>query len=883
MSIIQDSYYKRYVYSLRGELGVQYISEPIGWNDDDKIFKRSTDTHGVFINLSNNLEFYIGDNENNGGYEYLKQTYDTYGINAKVTLVKEEDISGTLKEVYRGYFDFSTYLKKPYTISIKFNESGLYEKIKARNSEDLELDRLTTMNGSVMSPLKYEVLALDGRKITIISESNLRNVNSIPEQAESYFEEDGGYTVIGMNMYKGQTELTTFGKYRGVVLPLVMSAEQDGNAQTIWDYKCNVNEDNGNLGEANSTANMFYDESPNAKKLKVELNVDFYVSEFNHAESIEILLAKYNGFNSLELVSLDVLYQVFPEDDNLKKEYSFKNVYIIDLIANDSLSLICRTKGKQQDPPVAWRTIRSDCFFTRVNLLITDETYFEKTQSKFIMPFESLDRIINIITDEPNRLKSNALGRTDIGYNNDGYASLTGLTNGFWVREFNTEKITTSFQDFIDSFKCVWQLGYGIEKNGFDEIVRVEHISHFYQNAVTLKLNAQPNKITRKCAKEYFYSSLEIGYSQPSGTILYEEALGLDEYNTRNNFTTAITRIENKFTNVSKYRADSYGTEFARRKPRKSYPEEDTRYDLSVMILDLKRGVNELFQQRKWEDDFVVPTPFTKDTAGVYSPETATNLRFSPINVLLRWGFWIKGGFMKNLNEYVMYSSSNGNSKLATQKNEVGGVLIAENSNVLNSDLDENLFNPDIISFEFSVDYDMMNTLNGRTLFNGEEIMNYYGLVEFINEEGNYEYGFLMSLEPNNEGKWELLSSTKRISKISSNTGLTSRMMPPINLTLQDNTNDDIGSVILVWEKAAAQEGISHYRIYMNGNVVANTIDESNYKIINNLQLNIEYSFYVLGVTKKCRVTDVSNVVKITLTNTHINSNNLDFNLNKYL
>lgn len=49
MSIIKDSYYKKYRYSLRGELGVLYISDPIGWNDDDKVFKRSTEVHGYLL------------------------------------------------------------------------------------------------------------------------------------------------------------------------------------------------------------------------------------------------------------------------------------------------------------------------------------------------------------------------------------------------------------------------------------------------------------------------------------------------------------------------------------------------------------------------------------------------------------------------------------------------------------------------------------------------------------------------------------------------------------------------------------------------------------------------------------------------------------------
>ena len=77
-------------YTLRDSLGTLEISEPIGWQEDEKEFKRSTDVHGVFINLSNNLEFPRGDELNNGGYDRLRQIYDLEGINAVVLLIKEE-------------------------------------------------------------------------------------------------------------------------------------------------------------------------------------------------------------------------------------------------------------------------------------------------------------------------------------------------------------------------------------------------------------------------------------------------------------------------------------------------------------------------------------------------------------------------------------------------------------------------------------------------------------------------------------------------------------------------------------------------------------------------------------------------------------------------
>lgn len=783
MNIAQE-YFGKYRYSIRGPLGFIYITQPINWNDDNKTFKRSVDTHGVFINLSNDLKFYIGDGDNggDGGYNYLKATYQQIGINAVVLLVKEENISGKWVEVYRGYFDFSTYNQDPYTISIKFNESGLYEKIKARQSEEIEVDRLTTMDGDEIEPMNVETVAIDGRKILIISELNL--TTSTTQYYADVSGNDGSVLFTANKKVYINIKWGGSREYGAIVLPYTMVAEQDGNVQSVTDYKCPIKVEGGSGGgnyhNGSSTAAMFYDESPNKKILKVDIDVAFIRRNNNGVDKARIDLLKYGGVLGLEFISAEPLLSV--DNPARDQEYSYKiSGKEISLEAGESLSMVLRLeRGSSRNTSIFE--------IPRARINITDETYDDPSQSNFIMPFETLNRILHIITNKKNTLVSVPLGRPEVGYAQDGYASLTGITNGFWVRQFNTEKVTTTFSDFMDSFKAVWQLGYGIEKIGFNETVRVEHVSYFYQEVVTIRLGGQPNKINRKIAAEYFYSGISVGYNQPSGTILYEEVLGLDEYNIKNSYTTPITRVENRRINDSKYRADSYGTEFARRKPKAKFPEEDTRYDLSVMIMDLKRGPSSLFLQRKWADDFIVPVPFTKETTGVYSPETATNLRFSPMNVLKRMGFWIKGGFMKNLDEYVRYTSSNGNSSLKTFSNVPGSFETAENGNILCADLDKNLFNPEIISFEYEVSTALMKQVTGTITINGNTIMNYYGLVEFINEYGENEYGFLLSLEPNNEGKWELLSSTKRKTGNSFSSDCAGPIEPPINLHATDIT-----------------------------------------------------------------------------------------------
>ena len=760
-----QSYFEKYRYSLKGPLGILYISDPIGWNEDNKVFKRSSEVHGVFTNLSSNLEFYKGDEDNNGGYNYLREIYDVYGVNAVVLLIKEEDVSGVWEEVYRGFFDFSKYSRDSIKISIMFNESGLYEKIKARKSEDLELGRLTTMDGIELNSLKTDLVAFEGRTISINSklartegdgtieeQSNLISIVNKKETSE-----------IRARFYNGAAKI--------VAVPMTMIAENDGDVQTIYDY---VVPSNNVYYTRGTTGIMFYADAKDNVGINVDFDIEFARIYDAPIKKLRLELVKYKDGVLYNYKSREILVELDNPDEDQFYFYNASKANI-SLEIGESLCLSFLIVPEYH----GFTTLA----VKKANVTILDETFYEASQAKVILPFEAIDRIVEVVSSSKNSVISNALGRKDIGYKEDGFASLTAITNGFFVRNNPDKNITTSFQDFMKSYNAVWQLGYGIEKIGFKEIVRIEHVSHFYQNIVTMKLGGAPSDITRKCATDYFYSSIEVGYSKPSGASLYEEAQGLDEYNIKNNYTTAITKVDKKLINESKYRADSYGIEFTRRKPYIKFPDQDTRYDLDIMLLDLKRGITNVFNLRKWSDDFVVPEPFNKSTTGVYSPETAYNLRLSPLNTLLRMGFWIKGCLMKNLTEYVRYTSTHGNNLLKTKSIKEGSIEYSENGNILNSDLDKNLFNPDIITFKYPVSNTLLKQVTGKTLVNGEWIMNYYGLVEFVNEDGDYEYGFLLSLEPNKDGSWELLSSTRRINSFNHNANANKNITDPYDLT----------------------------------------------------------------------------------------------------
>src|SRR5690606_6658291 len=269
----------------------------------------------------------------------------------------------------------------------------------------------------------------------------------------------------------------------------------------------------------------------------------------------------------------------------------------------------------------------------------------------------------------------------------------------------------------------------------------------------TIKLPFQIKNVKRTTDASLFYKSIEIGYEKGGE---YEEAMGLDEYNVRNSYTTCIHRVDNKYTKLSKYRADTYGIEFARRKPFADYSTEDTNYDQDIFFVDCESlptrevvdgRTTSIYYPRLWNYDF------NQLPRGVFSPETAYNLRITPFNSLLRHGWNISSGLDKYPNDKVKYASSKGNSNLIT--------LHKENGTIFNSQLERGRYEPETIEFDHVCTDELIKLLDNNSNILSANIRNVYGLIEFKNEEGQLEKGYLLSLKPNGSGKWKLLKYSR--------------------------------------------------------------------------------------------------------------------------
>ncbi len=739
MGDINTSFTERVRYTLfhkeSGSLTIK--NDPEGWENDDMEYARHEQYHGIFVNFSNNLRF-VGDAK-----DFIQLVYDIYGINAEVRLKKEilHPKTDLWVDDYSGYLDLSTIQIEGNKLACKFNSGGLEQLLKARESEQVEINRNHSIDGKPISHLETIDVKLSGRRIFLKSQWETKTDNN--DIQTHNFSDDGNkrnYTV-------------------GCPMELINKSHEEAS---------DSNNQNGSLDSPGLTSTIFFFNAEFKRTLRVKINLNFKVDKIDQFlinwAYFGLYLTIYAKetllpIKRIELKRVDATED--PDGDNYFLNIQGQRYFVdfdeeikIDQGQSISLEFLQEVDFKNR----IGKTAYLDFYIGNITckLTVEEDSNFEPTVTKAILAHDLGDRLTFIATNNEKVFYSQYFGRKDLGYSKDGPGAFTGLTHGFWVRGFNGpiipgnlfKPLTTSFADFIDSMAAIWNVGLGIEKTGFTERIIIEDLKYFYNRNVTIRLPNQVKNVKRSIATEHYYSGLEFG-SEKGGD--YEEACGLDEYNSRATFTTVINRLKKTYSRISRYRFDSYGMEFARRQQKNLNDTEDTVYDSDVFVMDLKKTPIGTYVERKWQDDF------SQEPTGVFSPETATNLRLSPFNCLLRHSWWFSSGFKCYATDRVRYASSAANSQLKTRL--IGGIEYAENGDIINSELQKSRFINEWIEFEHIVDYEIMQQIQGYTIVSGEKIYNVYGLVEFINENSEKEKGYLFNLKPNGSGKWRILKA----------------------------------------------------------------------------------------------------------------------------
>jgi len=716
--------------------------EPDGWKDDELEIVRHKQYHGTFTQFTGSLKFY------KEAKNYIKSSFAIGGLNTNLYLMKYKlkkegsDVKWVLD--YIGVADFKTLDESDNAVGIHFNSNALEELINAHESDEFELGRLDSIDSEPIFPLRNKTIYLTGRNIVSVGESDVL---------------DPGVPFNFKYAASVKTEIIKRGHPRH---SSVDTAEIPGDP---IDYASNM---------------FFVDDTTPTEDLdaKIAWDIEFSYTAMLSASVIDVYLEIYDF--DIDTDSRSLFDKIFiGTADVQNKTYSFQGSWWGNIKHTQGFLIAYRVDGGLLY--YRYATITS----TKSTIKINIDSFVEASTSKFLFVDEALGRIMQIITGKPYKFYSKLFGRkrkiASRGLNmfsrdsnrpdrglvaahaSDGEFGLIGLTSGLWVRKFDprTDKYKSmqlNLKEAVESLQAVFNVGIAVENVGLEQRLRVEDLKYFYQEEVVIILPNQVTNLKRKVDESLYFSGTEIGYEKGGK---YEEEYGLDEPNTKTSTVTPLRKTSNKYRQVSKIRSDYLGLELLRRKPQIDFSEEDVSGDEDNWFLDTKRSEGDNFEQKQWYDRLAsLPQ-------GILSPETYGAALFTPLRMLLRHGWIIRAGMEQAINmlKKIKYINADNNKTLITQF--IGEEPLAESGDYNVNFLERPRFLPEIVKFNHAISDDLMNKIKGSTRveINGdfEDVPNVYFKVQYTNDEGEIETGYILNLKPKLTGEFELQRANENL------------------------------------------------------------------------------------------------------------------------
>lgn len=745
--ILQQSNSVEYYLKSEGQPALK-IKEPIGWQEDGFEFIRNDDYHGILTEFTTELQFF------KDAKEYLEEDYLIYGINSNLKIKKYEilEVGGKIKWdlVYEGSVDYSSRKINDNKLALRFNSNDLENILKTREDDEFDLERNLSINDESISLLKTELADFEG---TELIERNSLVVN-VDESLELG---DEGNPFNGYVNGRG-TEQRMYYRGGSVYSPVL---------NLVTDSLSRVSSPDTTLWDSDLASRMFFVDKT------VEDNVESSLKIAYEFKSRNIVLV--NSFSQTVYVG----FYVYRKKEDLSGYDLVRQIPVAQGVVRDGVWTEINAEGEIEINNIAWnegiifgyydtddqRIYAADIYNCTISLRFN--SVFPPSQDhKFLKVHDAFNRLTEIMTGSSDRFVSRMFGSQSQGYFKDGKYSGVGLINGFWIRKWPSgndiyKSIVLSFKDLYESVDAVFNVGLGIEYVDGKQKIVVEDSRMFYQNKIGLRLTKQASNISRETISSDFISSIELGYDKGGE---YSDALGVDEPNVRTRRITPIVKNKREFRKVSRIRADDIGFEQSRRQPFSLFPDNKLSEDEHVWFLDLKKETNnpnENWIQKVWQDRLrYAPTNLS------YS-ETFRSFLFSPLRMLFRHGRTLRIGLNQNINmdRTISHISSEGNSSLYMQflEDDRG---YSEDESIQVRSLERPLVEPEVVRFNYKIDNDFVQWIKGKTstVWEGENITlpNYYFKVEFINEFGLTEKGFINAIRPK-INEIELIKSNEKI------------------------------------------------------------------------------------------------------------------------
>lgn len=601
-------------FTLSGPLGTKVISEPEGWNKIKVTLERDKEYHSLVELIETPFIFYGSNGVHDGGKDYIRQTNDTYGVDAQITITIEisNNEGITWEDLFLGLIDMQSIKDiDSRKIQVVITRDDLWAKFKSRVDTPVIINEASTLDNGTAETGNGKTISLPSQKLrqVFIGYSEATEALSPPGNGD-YIQFDVDKEVISEIKTKTST-ITANNEERPVE---IYEMEYAGS----YVFEINIH-----IFFANAYSNVMSDWLQAYVQVNDETPIAMSISEIDN----------------------DI---TFTYNDTLNLEVGDHFRYYVQAITPPPHIGVILVRGNNTfdgDPA------------NHLVFNVTADTVYPETEAESFLVHDVGYKIINRITDLPSFYSDHLGGLNTLGsYSENGCAWPYTLVRGLQLRLYElTEKaFSISFNQWWEGINPIANLGLGYDFIGDDQIIRVEEKAFFYDDNPILELD-WVNNIEESYDKENIFNKIRIGFKKWES----DDISGIDDPQTKRTYATLFKYAGKEVIIESDFVAASLAIETTRRTTK--IKSADYKFDNDTFIISIDPSISGNLQP--------LTTDYFDSVTNLLNAEFRYNISLTPARNLLRWLNLLSGCLQKDLTSSIKFTGGEGNYDMESNWN----------------------------------------------------------------------------------------------------------------------------------------------------------------------------------------------------------------------
>lgn len=543
------------------------IEEPIGW---DKVLiqvKFDKSTFGYRFEFSDKdalLEFDIS-----AGMDVLEQIWNTQGSEGFAVLRFGERVAGEFTTIFEAELNFESFDRGQHTIKMNVERKSFNDRFRTRFDYKTDLNAQFALDGLLLTPMAKRDLFLHPRLLSH-NASFIYNKN-VPVNPTLTTEEPAGigndalykttvppFKVTSQNIEGISEPLPPEGTliYAGFTLPAGITKRSFSFSATV-SFKFTMGNTSGFIQAGFSIykrSNISGGNNGDLPPIADPPSNDSYLvasDEFGNVAGTKYFSGTING--------------------------------IIDLLADEAIFVKC------------WIWTPNDAAFdisnfefvntTGFKLTVKEQTVFSPSLVTTPRIHEAVNRQLEIILNSSNPLKSDFLGRLDLGYAADGCAANHHVMNGLLLRAFEGKPFNLSAKDWFNGLSSLFCMGLSVERDAAgNEWVRFEELSYFFRDVLLMDLPVISN-YNKTANMDMTFNELNVAFKKyPQDN----QQDSIEDWMTAFQYRSFLSKIKNTFSKTIDFILSPYYIEYTRQEAFKENPSNAYETDNDIFLISAK-------------------------------------------------------------------------------------------------------------------------------------------------------------------------------------------------------------------------------------------------------------------------------------------------------